>query len=133
MAIVVPDAAELTLLGRIFDGDMYLRMFTNDLAVSASTTVGSFTECAVTGYSAITVTSGSWVIATDGDDGEASLAQQDFNISSATTLYGYYWTDSGETELYFAEEFTSEITLPADGGTVSITIDGFTLSSNTEN
>jgi hypothetical protein len=137
MAIVVPDASELVLLERIFTGDEVMRLFVSDTTPGATTVLGDFTECTCGGYSGHVIMESDYTVETDGDNGKASLAQIDFvmtdNGDPDETVYGYYVTNGAGDTLLFAERFSSSVSLPSGGGTISVTLDGFTLQSNTGN
>lgn len=137
MSIVVPDAAELALLNRIFTGDETMHLFVNDITPGAATVLGDFTECTCTGYAAEAMVSESYTVHTVGDNGQADYVQIDFVMSDNgdpdETIYGYYVTNDAGDTLLFAERFSSSVVLPSDGGTISVTLAGFTLQSNTNN
>lgn len=138
MAIVTPDQAELNILGRIFTGDETMHLYVSDITPDATTTLATLSaaECTATGYAAHAIAVGDWTIETDGDDGKASLAQIDFVMTddgASETVYGYYVSNDAHDELLFCEKFDPAIDLPSSGATVSVTLDGYKLSSNTGN
>jgi len=126
MSIVVSDQGEVLALGLIVNktaqGDLKLKLFTNDYTPVEGTVVGNFTECTATGYAAKTLTGASWTIATVANVTTASYAAQTFTMSSAANCYGYYVTNSAGTSVLFAEKFPSVFTIPSGGGSVTVTL-----------
>ena len=125
MALMVPDVGEVEMLSRILNatstGNVVLHLYTSDTSQDEGDTVATYTEEDDASYAAVTLTGGSWTVATSGGTTTAEYAQQDFTIGGATTVYGYYVTDSGGTTLLWAERFGSAATLGAGGGTISVT------------
>jgi hypothetical protein len=108
MAVVVPDASEIRLLELMLNvtsqDNPVLRAYTNDHTPSASTAFGDITESTVSGYSAITLTPGSWTITTDGSSfAVASYPEQTFTFSATETIYGYYVTNSANDTILWLE------------------------------
>lgn len=121
MALLVPDVGEAALLERILATDVVLHLYVNDVTPAEADVVGDYTEATAAGYAAATLTGGSWTVSTTGGTTSGAYAQQDFVITEATTVYGYYVTDVAGTTLLWAERFGTTAVLGSGGGTISIT------------
>lgn len=118
MALVCPDVGEAELLDRIVNSDdLVLRLFTNNLTPSDSTTLGSITEASGSGYASITLTGGDWTVDTDAGVTTAEFAEQTFTFSGSITIYGYYvTTPGGSPVLLWIERFASApLSFPGSG------------------
>lgn len=110
MALLVPDVGEgrmLRLITNAVAGEsLVLRLFTSNTTPAEADTAGTYTEASGSGYSAITLTGGSWSF-TEGAPSYASYAQQTFTFSGALgNVYGYYVTQSSSGTLMWAERFS---------------------------
>jgi hypothetical protein len=119
MAKTTPDAAEIAKLERIYTGDETLRLYKNDVSISAATVIGDFTEVDFGGYAAKALDVGNYTFETDGDDGKVSQpsAQTTFTgtgNAGGETIYGWYLTNDAGDELLDCEAFSPSQT-PADG------------------
>lgn len=104
-----------------------------------SDSVGSYTECTFTGYSAQTLNAkmstsagwtapalvaggtGSWLGGYKTNAAESTYPQQSWTCSaSPDTVYGYYVTGAISTTLYWAEAFASSVVLIA-GAIIQVT------------
>lgn len=115
MPLVVPSASEDRLLGWMLNtansSNQTLKLFKTNVTVSASTVVGDLTEADFSGYSAKTLTRGSWTVTQVSSKASASYSDQTFTASSGSqTLYGYYIVDNSGN-LLWAENFTSSKTI----------------------
>ena len=127
MALLVPDVGEVLLLSyalnKVAQGDVKLRLYTNDYTPVEGSVVGDFTEATAAGYAAITLTGASWTIATATGVTTATYAQQTFTLTAASTDYGYYVTNNAGTQVLWAERFSdAPHSIPSDGGTEKITV-----------
>lgn len=109
MTLLVPYSAQVLFLQRILTEDCKLKLFSNDHTPGQTDTVASLTEVSGGGYAEITLTFANWTI-TEGDPSVAVYTDfQDWNFTGTTsgpgTIYGYYITDDGETELLWEERF----------------------------
>ena len=122
MALMVPDSGEKEIISRAltYEGSKLI-LYTNNYTCTEGSTVGSFTECAVAGYAAISLATGSWNITTSTNITTANYALQAFNPTTAVTCYGYCVTNSAKSILLWAENFGA-YTLPAGGGTINVTL-----------
>jgi hypothetical protein len=132
MALVVPNVGEVSLLQKMLNqnqtANLLLGLYQSNTTPTAFTTLGDLTPPATTyGYSMITVTNASWLIATPvgADYAEAGYSEQTFTFTSnstATLLYGYYVTDSNNNLLWLERFTNAPFTIPPAGGTVAITL-----------
>lgn len=140
MTIVVPNAAEEAFLDLMLSETLSLKLFTNDVeaglteAQIEALTAASFTEATFTGYSAKSLTGGSWV-STQGDDySYARYAQQTFTRTSTGTaqqVRGYYVIKSSTGAIRWYEYFPGPLTVTNNGDAISMTPE-FTLDDNKE-
>ena len=123
MALLVPDVGEKELLSRSmsYEGSKLI-LFTNNFIPTEGTVIGSLTECAVAGYAAASLASGSWNVTTSTNITTVNYAQQSFTPTTAVTCYGYAVTNSAKSIVLWAENFGSAYTLPAGGGTINVTL-----------
>lgn len=128
MALVVPNVAEVEMLKRLLgasaNGNQVIKLYKSDVTPIETTTIGSgvgqLTETTAAGYTAITLVTGSWSVATTTAT-TASYAEQTFTFTTSETLYGYYVTDLANN-LLWCERFTgAPFVLPISGGQVAIT------------
>lgn len=119
---------ENVVLTRYLAGNMTLRLFTTDVETGRTTeelealVVGDFTQATFTGYSAITLTGGSWSTVSD-DPSRATYAQQTFTCSggSSQNVYGYHVTDPNDSNaLAWYEQFDGPVVI-ASGDSLRIT------------
>lgn len=135
MALVVPDVGETVLLDRLLKltnvTDNYLlHLYKNNYSPISTSTLSSFTEADFTNYAAVTLTRSSWASSTlnGSNKGESTYSAQSWTCGVTTnTVYGYYVTDSTNTNLLWAEQFGIARTL-AQNDILSVT-PVFTLSS----
>lgn len=112
MALIAFNKGVQEMLKRILNysatGNVYLKLYRNNLALAETTAVADFTEANFTGYAAIALNGATFTI-TDADPSVASYPQQEF-ISSAGSqnqlIYGYYITNFAGTIALWAEAFT---------------------------
>lgn len=126
MALVVPDNAEILMLKYMLNhtapSNVRLKLYSNDKTPAESHTISDYTESVVAGYADKVLTGTSWSVSTSLGVTTASYAQQSFTFTTAATLYGYYVTNNGATDLLWAERFTgAPISVPTGGGVVNVT------------
>ncbi len=113
---------EAFMLNKSASANLKLHLYTNNYTPAASSTLASFTECADSGYTAVSLTGSTWSIADDGSGtSHASYPQQTFTFNGAVTLYGYYVTDTGTNKVCWAEKFSSSLTFAA-GDSFNLTL-----------
>lgn len=118
--LVIPTVSEELFLSLILANNTLLRLFVNNFTPSSSTTLSNITECTSTGYSPITLANSSWTIGIVGGYGQASYAQQTFNLTSSTISYGYYITTTGGA-LMWVEAFSNGPYTISSSGSIAIT------------
>lgn len=108
MALNFPDVGENialeALVNKTAAQNLVLRLYSNNITPSDTDTAGTYTEATFAGYSAITLTGGSWNAASGGSISYGS--QQTFTRSSTGTLeniYGYYVTQAVSGLLVYSE------------------------------
>lgn len=137
MALVVPNTADVIMLKYIVNqlkqdgtpgaagGHRVLRLYSNNLTPSKSTTLTNLTEVSAAGYSAVTLLGANWTVSTStAGTNSAVYSEQSFVFTAAVTAYGYYvtTTESPTPSLLWVERFsTAPFTLPAGGGEIAIT------------
>lgn len=113
MALVVPNVGEVQLMTWALKGtsvteNLTLKLYTNNYAPVAGSNAGNFSECAIAGYSAKTLTRGTWGNPTTGGNGKAEMVYpaQTFTFTASGTIYGYYVVSASGNVLLWAELFT---------------------------
>lgn len=136
MALVVANVGENLLMtwavkSTTTPENWTLKLYTNNYTPVAASTAGNFTECAVSGYSAKTLTRGSWGDPTTNGSGKAEMAYaaQTFSFTGSGTIYGYYVVSATAGTLIFAELFSSARSV-ASGDSLTITPK---ITGNSEN
>jgi hypothetical protein len=114
MPLVVPNAVEVAVLEFFLKTtNSVLRLYSNDVTPSETSSSASFTEVTGGGYAAKTLTAANWTI-TAGDPSFGIYAQQEFTFTGVTggsgEIYGYYVTDASDGSLKWAERFPGSIT-----------------------
>jgi len=118
-----------TMLSSFLSAEDYiLKLYSNDVDPTATTTINEFQEVSGGGYAEISLSSGSWNIS----QGVATLKNSqtwEFNTDPgdagmAITVYGYYLVGTGSLQqlVIAAEKF--------DNGPYSITVDGDKITVN---
>ncbi|MET0786450.1 MAG: hypothetical protein ABWY25_07085 [Paenisporosarcina sp.] len=124
MSLLIPNTAQLFMLNALVDRDMKLKLFSNNLTPAVTDTVASLTEVAGGGYTAITLDDDDWVVTIGPPAVAVFNAFQDFNFTGATsgpgTIYGYYITDSGGTQLLWEERFPTVPFVPLLGSLIRV-------------
>jgi hypothetical protein len=126
MALVIPDISEVVLLNNMLNiatpTNTVLHLYSNNLTPSSTTVIGDVTEVASGGYASVTLTSSSWTVETSvGGITTATYSEQTFNITTSSTVYGYYITNVAG-DLLWLERFTAApFQLPGSGGQILVT------------
>ena len=142
MSLILADVGADTILARFFNDtspsggkNLTLKLFCNNVTPADTDTASTYTEVTNgdAGYSAITLTSGSWTVTVADDPSDAVYAQQTFTFTGAltsnATVYGYFVVDA-DGVLIWAEAFSSSFTPANNGDTIKIT-PKFQLSKGT--
>lgn len=110
MAIVVPNDAEIILLGYMLNettpDDPVCHLYKNDFTPGEATDLSDLTEVTESGYGPIALTGG-WTISTDFGvtSGEHPLVT--FSISASVDVFGYFVTNNSSSDLLWVERFVS--------------------------
>ena len=129
MALWVPNQAEEIMLDLILAVNTQLKLHTNDVTAGLTTsqinalTEASFTEASFAGYTAKSLTGGSWTT-TQGDPSTGTYAQQTFTRSSTGTaqlIYGYHVVRASDGKLLWHERLTGPVSVPNLNDTIRIT------------
>ena len=107
MSLLVPNNGEGDALqyfvNRATPENLVLRLFSNNITPAETDTAATYTELAVAGYAAITLTGASWGAPSEGAPSSIAYAQQTFNFSAAGSTYGYYMTRFTSGRIALAE------------------------------
>ena len=135
MSLLVPDVGEILMLQYLVNmlstdgtagpsnGERLLRLFTNNLTPSDTTTLSTVTEAVgSTGYAPITLVGASWTTTQVAGVTTAVYSEQTFTFTTAVTVYGYYVTTIyGSPALLWLERFSgAPFILPSGGGQIAI-------------
>ena len=131
MALVLSDIGADEFLKVYFNNDrptggndLTLRLFATDVTPADTHTAASYTEAAGGGYSAATLTCGSWTVTVGNDPSDAVYAQVTFTFTGTLTtnpsIYGYYVVDADGTLIY-AEKLSAPFTPANNGDQIKIT------------
>jgi hypothetical protein len=113
------DPLNINILGGAAAGQWTLHLFTNVITPGVTNTVGSYTECALTGYAAVALTPGSWTGSTTGGVATYTYPAVTFTFSTGSvTIFGYYITFQISATVYLlcAQNFASSYAVPSGGG-----------------
>lgn len=100
-----------------------LHLFSNNYTPTTTDTVSNYTEVSATGYSSQSLSPGNWTVSLISGVEVASYITLSFTLGSSATIYGYYLTDSTNTVLVGAEQFSgSPYVYPSIGGTLNISL-----------
>lgn len=124
MSLLVPNTAQIYILNLLVNQNLKLKLFSNNHTPGITDTVASLTEVTGGGYTEVTLAFANWDV-TDGPPAVAIYdAFQDFEFTGVTggpgTIYGYYITDNGETQLIWEERFPTVPLTPINGSLVRI-------------
>lgn len=140
MALVLADIGADEFLKVYFNddrpaggNDLTLKLFATNTTPADTDTAGTYTEANGGGYSAKTLTNGSWTVSTGNDPSDAVYAEQTFTftgpLTTNTTIYGYFVVDADGT-LVWAEKFATSFTPTNNGDQLKLT-PKFQLSKGT--
>ena len=111
------------MLNKTEPTDLILRLYTSNTSPAEGDTLATYTECDATGYAEKTLTGASWTVATVANVTTGTYAAQEFTLTEAATIYGYYIVDGTDTTCIIAERFTgAPFNIPAGGGSVTVTL-----------
>lgn len=119
--LLMPNVGEAYVLTTVLASNTTLHLYCTDVTPADANTLASYTECTGTGYSAKTLTGGSWTV-TPGAPTVAAYAQQTFTWSATgDTVYGYYVVASDGTTLLWAEKRSAMFTVTSTDDQVKVT------------
>lgn len=126
MSIVVDNLAAQAQLDVLRNNRLnacFLYLFTNNLAVAHTNTLGSFTEATGAWYTRNQTAT--WGAAAAVGDGHYSTTSGPYSYTNSTgspvTIYGYVVTDPAQTNVEFGELFAAPVTIEP-GETWNLTI-----------
>lgn len=131
MALVLADVGADVFLKGFFNNtwaaggrNLTLKLFATNVTPADTDTAGTYTEATGGGYSAKTLSNGSWTVTVGNDPSDAVYAAQEFTFTGAlttnTTVYGYFVVDA-DGVLLWAEKLTSGFTPANNGDKLTIT------------
>jgi hypothetical protein len=117
------DYAMQVILNKASPQNFTLRLFTNTHTPAVTDTPSSYTECALSGYSAYTFAPSDWSGSTSSGLATYTTSGVVFTFSAyagGTTIQGYFVTIPGPTAI-LADVLSTPFAVPAGGGTLTIT------------
>lgn len=131
MSLILADVGADTILEAFFNNswptagkDLTLKLFCNDVTPTDTDTAVTYTEAAGGGYTAKTLTNGSWTVTPANDPSDATYVQQSFVFTGALTtnpnIYGYFVVNA-DGILVWAEALSAAFTPANNGDTLNIT------------
>lgn len=125
MALVFTDiGCDKVLTTYTSNGNLTLRLYTNNYTPVDTSQNNMFTDAAGGGYAAITLDKNSWTVAANNDPSDAVYAEQTFtftgNLTANAVVYGYFVTDAANAAIW-AERFGNSFTPTNNGDTIKIT------------
>lgn len=119
----IPNEGEIRLAEKALADNLELRLFVNNMTPADADDETDYTEMSTHGYTAKTLTGGSWSVSTVGGKAEGSYAQQTFSFTaaSAVTVYGYYIVDPVDDKVIQAELFAAPQVIEFLGDAIRIT------------
>lgn len=108
MALLAPAAGEMMLLDNALKTTtpeaLILKLYTNNVDAANGSVAGTFTECAISGYAAKTLTRAGWNAAVTGNPSSSTYGTaQTFNFTGTGAVVGYYLVGATSTTIYWAE------------------------------
>jgi hypothetical protein len=129
MAYIIPNEGDNHILSAAFQvsGTMELRLFTNDVTLSATMTVTALTEMTAGGYGGKTILATAWCVPyltagsaeVSASGNNANGFQFTFTAAPNQTAYGY-WVENDQNKLVVVEKFASSYYLANAGDTLTI-------------
>lgn len=118
------DYAELVFLKVTTPQNLTVRLFTNNYTPLVTSVPGSFTECALVGYSNVTLTPGNWSGSTS--SGLATYAYPTLTFTfnpyaGGVSIYGWFVTIPGLISI-LADNISPVYAVPPGGGSLTLDI-----------
>lgn len=126
MTIMVPNVGEELALKNFLNHtapqNQTLKLFQNNITPAETDTAVTYTECAITGYSAKSLTGTSWTV-TAGAPSDAAYAEQTWTFTAGfgATVYGYFVVQTTSGILMWAERDASPYTPANNGDQIKLT------------
>lgn len=109
------------VLNKTAPQNLVLKLYSNDVTPGEADTEATYTECAIAGYAAETLTAASWVV-TPGAPTAAAYPEVTFTLTGAGSVYGYYLVQAVSGKLVWAERGAgAPYVFGAGGGTFKVT------------
>ena len=129
MPLVVTNAGEVLLVTWALKStstpeNLTLKLYSNDYTPTSTSAAGDFTEATFGGYSAVTLSRGSWGTAVTNGSNKAQItytAQVFTTTGGTSTTYGYYVVGATSGTVIWAERFSSSKTLIANADSITVT------------
>lgn len=125
MSFVTTQTGQLTLLKAIINSDVFrLHLFMNNRNPSITDVITNYTELTYLGYAPKLLTPSEWTYQINSltNNYVASFPVQMFSFNTSVTVFGYYITDSGGTNLLTVERFVNApAVIQSSGGNINIT------------
>jgi hypothetical protein len=118
------DWREQVYLNKVANGNLTLRLYTNNHTPAVGDNNAAYTECALVGYAAVTLAPGSWTGSSAAGVATYNYIAVTFTFSAyagGTTIWGAYLTN-GVPDVMLASLLDTAFTVPAAGGSVTITM-----------
>jgi hypothetical protein len=127
MALLVPIAGENIILDYLTNNDapenLVLRLYSSNTTPADGDTAVTYTEATFTGYSAVTLTAGTWGASSNGAKTYGSAVTFTSTADAQNQdIYGYYVTRATGGELLWSERFTDgPYNVANNGDEISVT------------
>jgi hypothetical protein len=127
MALLVPIAGENIILDYLTNNgapqNLVLRLYSSNTTPADSDTAATYTEATFTGYSAVTLTAGTWGASSNGTKTYGSAVTFTSTADAQNQdIYGYYVTRATGGELLWSERFTDgPYNIANNGDEISVT------------
>ena len=125
MALDLNDNGEVlglkAFLGVTAPGSKVYHLYSNNYTPTDSDLIGSFTEVSSSLYAPITLTNSLWTVTTSSGTTTAVYPNISYSFGAATTVYGYYITDTASgTTVWWAERYSTPPLLYAGSGNLTV-------------
>lgn len=131
MALNFPDVGENLALEMIVNKtaptNLTVRLYKSNTTPAEGDTAGTYTEAVFPGYSAITLTAGTWGAASAGTITYGAQLTYTCTGGGSDSIYGYYVTNAGGTLLYSERDAGAPFAVANNGDAIKLTP---TISAN---
>lgn len=126
MSLLFPSTGDAYVLGCLVNSvtpsNLVVHLYSNNYTPVKASALGNFTESAITGYSAISLTGANFTITAPDDSNDATATYNTsitFTFTASGSVYGYYVTNTAGTTLVYAEQFATVKSYDSGGGSLS--------------